>query len=547
MHSWISRPVLPSWVFHIGAGPSFAGDAEPESIADRAGSGGFRFPRAEGSHYAPGMTQDVESGGEALPEVRFEDLPGGLQKAMQRVGWERLMPVQAKAIPYLRAGRDLMVQSRTGTGKTGAFLLPILERVDPDAAVCQALVLVPTRELARQVIDDAESLAHGSPVRHVALYGGVGYGPQLDALEKGAHLVVGTPGRILDHLMRGTLVLDDLKILIFDEADRMLSMGFYPDMRELSRYLPRERDGFMFSATYPQSVLTLARQFLSDPEFLGLSSGHEHVAETEHVYYEVASLQKERALVRIIEIENPEAAIIFCNRKTTTRYVATVLDRFGYDAEMLSAELTQKARERVLARAYDRRLRFLVATDVAGRGIDISHLTHVFLYEFPEDPESYIHRTGRTGRAGASGTAISLADPLERLALKDVARRFKVPIERRDLPTDQDVEGVVAERVTALLENKLRNLDTLVRERMQRMMPLARTLMENEDERAIIAMLLDEYYQKMLHAAPDVPDAEPGDEPARDAGASEAGESEEGRGRRGGRRRRKGGRGGRSR
>jgi ATP-dependent RNA helicase DeaD len=498
------------------------------------------------------MTQDVESSGKALPEVRFEDLPAGLQKAMQRVGWERLMPVQAKSIPYLRAGRDMMVQSRTGTGKTGAFLLPILERVDPRAAVCQALVLVPTRELARQVIDDAEALAHGSPVRHVALYGGVGYGPQLDALKKGAHLVVGTPGRILDHLMRGTLVLDDLKVLIFDEADRMLSMGFYPDMRELAGYLPRERDGFMFSATYPQSVLTLARQFLKEPEFLGLSSGHEHVAETEHVYYEVASLGKERALVRIIEIENPESAIIFCNRKTSTRYVATVLGRFGYDAEMLSAELTQAARERVLARAYDRQLRFLVATDVAGRGIDIGHLSHVFLYEFPEDPESYIHRTGRTGRAGASGTAISLTDPLERLALKDVIRRFKVPIERRDLPTDQDVQAVVSERVTALLENKLRNLDKLVLERMQRMMPLARTLMDSEDERAIIAMLLDEYYQEMLHSRPDVPAEEPrsavpaaGEDEAGETG--DPGEAGEGGAGRGGRRRRRGGRGGRSR
>jgi ATP-dependent RNA helicase DeaD len=493
------------------------------------------------------MTQDVERSGKALPEVRFEDLPGSLQKAMRRVGWERLMPVQAKAIPYLRAGRDLMVQSRTGTGKTGAFLLPILERVDPAAAICQALVLVPTRELARQVIDDAESLAHGSPVRHVALYGGVGYGPQLDALRKGAHLVVGTPGRILDHLVRGTLVLDDLRVLVFDEADRMLSMGFYPDMRELARYLPPGRDGFMFSATYPQSVLSLARQFLREPEFLGLSAGHEHVAETEHVYYEVASLQKERALVRIIEIENPESAIVFCNRKTSTRYVATVLGRFGYDAEMLSAELTQAARERVLERAYDRRLRFLVATDVAGRGIDISHLTHVFLYEFPEDPESYIHRTGRTGRAGASGTAISLTDPLERLALKEVARRFKVPIERRDLPTDQDVQAVVSERVTALLENKLRNLDKLVLERMQRMMPLARTLMDNEDERAIIAMLLDEYYQKMLHARPDVPEGEAGG-PEEGGEADSGGEAGEGEGRRGGgRRRRRGGRGGRSR
>jgi len=481
-----------------------------------------------------------EEGGktpDSLPEIGIEDLPDGLQRAARRVGWPSLMPVQAKAIPYLRAGRDLMVQSRTGTGKTGAFLLPILERVDARQPVPQALILVPTRELARQVISEAQALAEGSPVRTVALYGGVGYGPQLEALREGAHLVVGTPGRILDHLVRGTLVLDDLAILVFDEADRMLSMGFYPDMRELARYLPARRDGFMFSATYPPSVISLAGQFLDEPEFLGLSHGAEHVAENEHVYYEVPAMEKERALVRIIEIENPESALIFCNRKATTRYVAIVLQRFGYDAEMLSADLAQKEREKVLARAYERKLRFLVATDVAGRGIDIPSLSHVFLYEFPEDPESYIHRTGRTGRAGASGTAISLVDNLERLEVKAVARKYDIEMERRDLPSDEDVAAVVAERVTALLEQKLRNLDRLVAERMQRMMPLARSLGDSDDERAVIAMLLDEYYHESLHAPPELPPVEPG---------ADAGEMEEPR-RGGGRRRRRGGRSGRSR
>jgi ATP-dependent RNA helicase DeaD len=478
-----------------------------------------------------------EEPGEPLPEIRIEDLPAVLQEACRRVGWSQLMPVQANAIPYLRAGRDLMVQSRTGSGKTGAFLLPILERIEAGRAVTQALVLVPTRELARQVISDAEGLAKGSPVRTVAVYGGVGYGPQLDALRQGAHVVVGTPGRILDHLVRGTLVLDDLRLLVFDEADRMLSMGFYPDMRELARYLPEGRDGFMFSATYPQAVLSLAGQFLDRPEFLSLSHGQEHVAENEHVYYEVSSLEKDRALVRIIETENPDSALIFCNTKATTRYVAVVLQRFGYDAEMLSAELSQKERDAVLARAYERKLRFLVATDVAGRGIDIAHLSHVFLYEFPEDPESYIHRTGRTGRAGASGTAISLVDRLERLELKAVAKKYGIEMERRELPSKEDVETVVAERVTALLETRLRNLDKLVAERMQRMLPLAKSLGESDDELAIIAMLIDQYYQETLHAPLDVPE-----EPAESGRGEEkrSGEGGEGGGRRRRRRKRRG-------
>ena len=476
-----------------------------------------------------------ESGTPAeLREVQLADLPERLQRAAARMGWTALMPVQSKAIPYLRAGRDVMVQSRTGSGKTGAFVLPILERVDPKQARCQALVMVPTRELARQVEEAAQALAEGTGVRTVPLYGGVGYGPQLEGLRAGAHLVVGTPGRILDHLQRGTLTLDALRILVFDEADRMLSMGFYPDMIELARWLPKKRDGFMFSATYPASVLQLAKQFLNEPEFLSLSKGHEHVAETEHVYYAVPRMEKDRALVRIIEVENPESAIIFCNTKATVHYVGVVLQRFGYDAEPLSADLTQAQRDEVMRRAYDRRLRFLVATDLAGRGIDIDSLSHVFLYDFPEDPESYVHRAGRTGRAGASGEAVSLVDVMEAAELKRVARKYGIDLEERKLPSDEDVERVVTERVTALLEQKLRGLDRIVAERMQRMLPLAKTLGDSDDEQRVIAMLLDEYYQQSLHAPPALPEASAADRPAEGAGPNKSG-------RRGGRRRRRAG------
>ena len=439
---------------------------------------------------------------EALPTVALEDLPEVLQRAVRHVGWNALMPVQSKAIPYLLARRDLMVQSRTGSGKTGAFILPLLQQIDVTQPVSQALILVPTRELARQVVGEAEALARGTGVRSVALYGGVGYGPQLAALREGAHLVVATPGRILDHLMRQSLSLAHLRFLVFDEADRMLSVGFYPDIRALVRYLPRERATFMFSATYPPGVRELARQFLRTPETLSLSHGAEHIVETEHIYYEVPSMAKDRALVRIIEIENPESAIIFANTRATTNFIAVVLQRFGYDADQLSSDLSQKAREAVLARVYDKKLRFLVATDIAARGIDIANLSHVIQYEFPEDPEAYVHRTGRTGRAGASGEAISLVEPLEKLRLNAVVRQYGVDMQRRELPTDADVEAVVAERVTALLEARLRDQDKLVRERMQRMLPLARGLGDNDDELAIIAMLLDEYYQKMLHAPP---------------------------------------------
>ena len=466
-----------------------------------------------------------------LPAIGLAELPESLQQAVRGMGWTTLMPVQSKAIPYLLARRDLMVQSRTGSGKTGAFILPLIQRLDTEQAVAQALVLVPTRELARQVLGEAAALSRGTRLRSVALYGGVGYGPQLTALREGVHLVVATPGRILDHLMRQSLSLARLRYLVFDEADRMLSVGFYPDIRALMRFLPRERVTAMFSATYPPGVRELARQFLREPETLSLSHGAEHIVETEHMYYEVPAMAKDRALVRIIEIENPESAIIFANTRATTNFVTVVLQRFGYDADQLSSDLTQKAREAVLERVYDKKLRFLVATDIAARGIDIEALSHVILYEFPEDPEAYVHRTGRTGRAGASGEAISLVEPLEKLRLNAVVRQYGVDMQRRELPTDADVQAVVSERVTALLEARLRDLDRLVRERMQRMLTLARGLGENDDELAIIAMLLDEYYQNMLHAPPAPAPARREPE-AREAPPAPAGHSGGGRRRR---------------
>ncbi|MBM3320432.1 MAG: DEAD/DEAH box helicase [Candidatus Eisenbacteria bacterium] len=471
------------------------------------------------------MTHDSSNHQESPPaEIGLKDLPEVLRRAAESQGWTALTPVQAKTIPYIRAGRDVMVQSRTGTGKTAAFLLPILERIDADRAECQALVLVPTRELARQVTADAEALATETRVRTVPLYGGVGYGQQLDGLRKGAHLVVGTPGRILDHLLRGSLVLDRLRILVFDEADRMLSMGFYPDMRALQAYLPERRDGFMFSATYPSVVRSLAGQFLREPAFLSLSRDREYVAETEHVYYETPGMEKDRALVRIIEIENPASALIFCNTRANVAYVSKVLQRFGYDADDLSADLVQKERDKVLERARSGKLRFLVATDVAARGIDIVDLSHVFLYDFPEDHESYIHRAGRTGRAGAGGAAISLVDVLEKMELKAVAKQYGIDMLRRELPTDEDVRAIVSERVTAQLEMELRGLDKLVRERMERMIPLARRLGETDDELAVVAMLIDEFYQRTLHAPLEIPREkgeapEPKREPSRGGGS----------------------------
>lgn len=464
---------------------------------------------------APGGDEAARMGGESaggesdhlvepenpLPSITIDDLPSKLQEAARKAGWPSLMPVQARAIPYMLEGkRDMMVQSRTGSGKTGAFILPILSRINPAVPHCQALVLVPTRELAVQVAKEATTLAGDSGLNVVVVYGGVAYGPQLEGFKKGAHLVVGTPGRILDHLMKRSLDFEDLHTLVFDEADRMMSMGFYPDMVQLRKYLPRKRSGYMFSATFPPNVLGLAREFLHEPEFLSLSRDNVHVTDIDHVYYEVPPMDKDRILVRLIEIENPTSALIFCNTKDRVNYVATVLQRFGYDADQITADLAQKSRERVLEQVRTGSLRFLVATDLAGRGIDIPNLSHVFIYEFPEDQESYIHRAGRTGRAGATGTAISLVGMTDVGDLERTAKRYGIKMEKRPIPTPEDVEAVVGERVTALLENKLRNRDRLKLERMNRFLGLARTLAESEDELPIIAMLMDDYYQESLHA-----------------------------------------------
>ena len=454
---------------------------------------------------APDEKLDITAPENALPPLALEDLPETMREACSRASWTRLMPVQAHALPYLMAGRDIMVQSRTGSGKTGAYLLPLLDRLDPGHRGVQALILAPTRELAVQVEREAETLFEGTGLGVCALYGGVGYGRQLDALRAGVQVVVGTPGRVLDHLLRRTLSLDDLETLVFDEADRMLSIGFYPDMKEIQRYLPRRPlPAALFSATYPAHVLNLAGEFLRDPQMLSLSQGQVHVAAIQHLYCECRPMDKDRALVRLLETENPASAIIFCNTKANVHYVAGVLQGFGYSADELSADLSQGRREEVLDRLRRGKVRLLVATDVAARGIDIPDLSHVILYEPPEDRESYIHRAGRTGRAGAAGTVISLVDIMQKLEVERIARFYRIDLIPMTPPTDEDVSRAVAQRVTALLESRRRACTGLQMERVRRFLPLVRELAEGE-ELLLLALLLDSDYQQSLGMAPVTP------------------------------------------
>ncbi|WP_027720287.1 DEAD/DEAH box helicase [Maridesulfovibrio zosterae] len=445
---------------------------------------------------------------ESMPELAKKDLPQSILNALESTGWDNLTPVQSKSLPYQLHNQDLMVQAKTGSGKTGAFVMPLLEKLDPNINYTQALILVPTRELARQVEREAEKIFEGSGLRVLSVYGGVGYGHQREMLEQGAHLVVGTPGRILDHLLRRTFDLEDLETLIFDEADRMLSIGFYPDMREVKSYLPRRPiSTYMFSATFPEHVLRLSKEFMYKPQLLSLSSKQVHVTEIEHAYYEVPSMGKERQLMRILEIENPTSAIIFCNTKANVEFVSAVLNNFGFNAADLTSDLSQSKRERVLAQLRSGDIRFLVATDIAARGIDVPDLSHVIMYEPPEDKESYIHRAGRTGRAGSSGIAISLVDVIQKLELQRIGIAYKIEFEHRALPDDAKVIETINERLTNILESRYRSKTILERERISRYRGLVNQLSQDDEQCTLVGMLLDELYQKSLHARAEQPPA----------------------------------------
>ncbi|RCK79844.1 MAG: ATP-dependent RNA helicase [Candidatus Ozemobacter sibiricus] len=447
----------------------------------------------------------------AYPPFTFDDLPEPLRRAVAAAGWHAPMPVQAQVIPWLLDGRDIIVQSQTGSGKTGAFLLPLLCRIDPAKPVTQALILAPTRELALQVKAECDRLAGTLGVRSVAVYGGVGYGAQLQAFREGAHLVVGTPGRLLDHLGRKSLSLQHLRYLVIDEADELLSMGFWPDMRRIRAYLPRQRVSAMFSATMPGGVRLMAEEFLRQPEFIGLSADHVHVTEMDHVYYVVDPMQKDRVLMRILELENPASAIIFCNTKSEVEYLAAFLRRFGYDVDQISGDVSQKERENVMARLKKHTLRLMVATDVAARGIDVSHLEYVFIYDFPPDFEQYIHRAGRTARAGNRGVAVSLVSMVQEMDLKRAGKRYGVPFIKKNTPTEEEVQARLAERLLARLEARLRDLDSATRERMRGFSRLLQDLRDHEQGHEMLLMLLDETATRLrLEGRPEpLPSPEP--------------------------------------
>jgi len=367
------------------------------------------------------------------------------------------------------------------------------------------MVLTPTRELTLQVCKEVAAIGRHKGVVPVSIYGGVGYKAQLDGLKDGAQVVVGTAGRILDHMQGGALDTSRIRILVLDEADEMLSMGFYPDMRRIQGELPKDRQTLLFSATIPPTVQSLARGFLKDPVFISLSTDRATVEEIENFYYITPQAEKEANLARILEFENPDSAIIFCNTKAEVHLVTATLKRRGFDADEISGDLPQKDRERVMGRIKAGTLRFLVATDVAARGIDISDLAWVINYAMPPAPEIYLHRTGRTGRMGKTGIAVSMVSGFDIGAFDLAMKANRIQAIERELPTDAGVTARLMERTEAAVERDLRELARAERDRADQFLPAARELAESEEGREVIAFLLYSYYEQLNAKPPPEP------------------------------------------
>jgi ATP-dependent RNA helicase DeaD len=423
----------------------------------------------------------------------FAEVAPDIQRAIRDLGWHTPTPVQTAAIPRMRAGGDLIVRAQTGSGKTGAFGIPLVEAIDTSLPKTQAIVLLPTRELANQVATELDALGQYRGVRTLPIYGGVAYGPQLEGLEKGAHIVVGTPGRILDHLKSGRMDLDATKVLVLDEADEMLGLGFWPDMKEIASYLPRKRQSHLFSATMPERVRSLSRFFLTNAEDVTIDTDGANPQKIEHYYYVCTASEKESVLARILAYEDPDSAIIFCNTKADVRFITAYLNKRDFNVDQISGDLPQSAREKAIAKIKAGKLRFLVATDVAARGIDISDLAYVINYTTSDSPEVYVHRTGRTGRAGKSGIAISLVSGLDIGNFKFMQTVSGIAVKEKKVPTERDLAARAEERtrqkseaeLEALIEKAKERLATIphaeVLVRAERILPFVKRLAASDD------------------------------------------------------------------
>ena len=386
-------------------------------------------------------------------------LSDALLKVLEEVGYEVPSAIQEQCITHLLNGHDVIGQAQTGTGKTAAFALPLIDRIDLNNNQVQLLVLAPTRELAIQVSEAIQTYARHLKGFHVLpIYGGQSYDVQLRPLKRGVHAVVGTPGRVMDHLKRGTLKLNSLKALVLDEADEMLKMGFIDDVKWVMEKLPKERQIALFSATMPDVIRRVAEKFLNSPKVVKVKTKTATAQTISQRYWLVGGVHKLDALTRILEVESFDALLIFVRTKTATSNLAEKLSARGFTAEAINGDIAQNQRERIIQQLKNGKIDILVATDVAARGLDVDRISHVVNYDIPQDPESYVHRIGRTGRAGREGKAILFVAPRERRMLKTIERITRQPIDPMLLPTakiinEQRVNNF-KQRITDTLDNQ---------------------------------------------------------------------------------------------
>ncbi|TAH64208.1 MAG: DEAD/DEAH box helicase [Anaerolineaceae bacterium] len=394
--------------------------------------------------------------------TKFEEmnLNNEILRAVEEMGFEEMSPIQVKAIPPMLSGKDIIGQAQTGTGKTAAFGIPLLQKVDPKNRSLQAMVLCPTRELAIQVADEIRKLAkymHG--IKILPIYGGQEISKQIRSLKGGIQVIIGTPGRLMDHMRRKTIRLDNVKMIVLDEADEMLNMGFREDIETILKDMPANRQTALFSATMPEPIMEIARTYQDNAQIIKVIRKELTVPKIEQYYYEVSPKMKEEALSRLIDIYNPKLSLIFCNTKKMVDELTSNLQGRGYFAEGLHGDMKQQQRDRVMASFRSGRTEILVATDVAARGIDVDDVEAVFNYDVPQDDEYYVHRIGRTGRAGRAGMAFTLVVGREVYKLRDIQRYCKTKIKLQPIPSVYDVTEVKASKILDKVFNIMEDED----------------------------------------------------------------------------------------
>jgi ATP-dependent RNA helicase DeaD len=480
------------------------------------------------------MTEGPDSLADLQPTFADIGFSEPVLRAIADVGYARPMPVQIECARPVLDGRDIVVRSKTGSGKTAAFAAPVLHRIRYDDPTPQVLVLAPTRELALQDHEEFVRLGRHLPVRTVAIYGGTGFRDQLDRLAEGVHVVVGTPGRVLDHWRRRTLDLSRVRMFVLDEGDEMLSAGFFEEIQKVFATLKSLEQTLLFSATLPPNIGRLIGRYMKDPARVDLSTDRVDVDRIENVaYLSDPSESRLHSLVAVLEAEDPGCAIIFCNTKSNTEVVTKYLRRRGYDASLLNSNLSQSSREAVLGRMKAGQQRLLVATDIAARGIDISFLPCVINFEPPLDTELYIHRTGRTGRVDRMGRAITIVAGRDIHTIRKLESKYGIKLSRQDTPSREETLTMLADRRIREIKERI-ECGVVIPDEFR---AIAREVLTDPEAESLVAMLVDRYLAEGVNP--------PDQAPAQDRPPREHREGEGGRGiGRGGRRGGRGGRGG---